>query len=103
MFESVVHPVLVTYMVKNRLGFSRMGITATKKIGKAHDRNRARRVIKEAYRLLEPQIKPGWDFVFVARTKTAFCPMEEVKRAMKKALRPCLLQQALVKENEADR
>jgi ribonuclease P protein component len=88
--ESNVHPVLVTYKVKNRLGFSRVGITATKKIGKAHARHRARRIIREAYRLLEPQLSPGWDYVFVARTRTAFCPMQEVKKAMNKALEPCM-------------
>lgn len=62
-----------------------MGITATKKIGKAVQRNRARRLIREAYRILEPNIKGlpyGVDIVFVARMKTTIVSMQEVQKAM---------------------
>lgn len=83
-----VSPVLVSYGAKNRLLINRVGITATKKIGKAHQRNRARRIIKEAWRLIEADIRPGYDFVFVARGRTTLCSMQEVKSAMKKHLSP---------------
>lgn len=73
--KSQVHPLLVTYARKNRLGYNRIGITTTKKIGKATERNRARRIIREAYRMLEPDLPVGWDFVFVARTKTTTAKM----------------------------
>lgn len=81
---------LVTYVSKNRLGFNRVGITTSKKIGKAHDRNRARRVIREAYRLLLPLFSQniGYDIVFVARAKTTNCTMQEVYKIMKKHLSP---------------
>ena len=45
---------------------ARIGYTTTKKIGKACRRNRARRVIREAYRILEPQLRQGYDIVFAA-------------------------------------
>lgn len=79
-------PVVVVYVLKNHKGINRIGLTATKKIGKAVQRNRARRIIKEAYRLLEPDFPVGWDFVFVARTKTVFSSTDEVMKAMKFAL-----------------
>ena len=41
--------------------------TASKKIGNAVTRNHVRRRIREAYRMLEPQIKDGYDIVIVAR------------------------------------
>ena len=41
---SQVHPALVTYVRKNRLGVTRVGITTGKKIGSAVARNRCRRV-----------------------------------------------------------
>ena len=90
--EAQVGSVLVTYFSKNRLAYRRVGITASKKIGKAHERNRARRVIREAYRLLEPQLLTdyGVDIVFVARTKTCLCSMQEVYRVMKRQLAPYL-------------
>jgi len=80
--KSMVHPVLVTYALKNRLGYNRIGITATKKVGKACKRNRARRLIREAYRQLESEAPKGWDLVFVARTRTTLCKMNVVKEAM---------------------
>lgn len=68
---SQVHPALVTYVRRNRLGVTRMGITTGKKIGSAVVRNRCRRVIREAYRALFPGLKAGYDIVFVARARTA--------------------------------
>lgn len=84
--KSHVDPLLVTYLLKNKLGYNRVGLTATKKVGKACKRNRARRVIKEAYRLLEPTLQTGWDIVFVARKRTCEVKMQDVHRVMKKHL-----------------
>ncbi len=94
--KGAVSAPLVTYVVKNRLGFNRIGITTSKKIGKAHDRNRARRVIREAYRLLLPRFSPGvgYDIVFVARARTTNCAMQEVYKVMKKHLSPYLNDEA---------
>lgn len=75
-------PVLVTYAMKNRKGRNVYGITTSKKIGGAVDRNRARRVIRVAFRNLEPKINGSWDFVFVARTKTTMVKSQEIEKAM---------------------
>ena len=80
--RSQVSPVLVTYVKKNKLGVCRVGITTGKKVGKAVQRNRCRRLIREAYRLLRPTIQGHWDIVFVARTRTAQTSMQQVKKAM---------------------
>lgn len=82
-----VSPILVTYVRKNRLGQVRLGITTSKKVGKAVRRNRARRVIKDSYRQLFANIKPGFDIVFVARTKTSFVKSFMVRSVMKKHLK----------------
>ncbi len=80
--KSKVHPALVTYVSKNRAGFCRVGITTSKKIGNAVARNRARRVIRESYRLLLPQIQGNYDLVFVARTKTTFAKSTQIYNIM---------------------
>ena len=60
---------LVLYARKNRTEANRVGITVSKKLGKAHIRNRTRRRIREIYRLNEDKFQPGWDIVVVARSK----------------------------------
>ena len=58
---------LVLYARPNRLGQNRVGITTGKKLGHAVVRNRARRRLREAYRLQEDAFQSGWDIVVVAR------------------------------------
>lgn len=71
--RSYVHPQLVLYVMKNRLGHTRVGLTATKKVGGAVQRNRARRVMREAAFASLPYDVGGYDFIFVARGRTARC------------------------------
>ncbi|NLO41317.1 MAG: ribonuclease P protein component [Ruminiclostridium sp.] len=58
---------LVIYMQPNPLKINRIGITASKKYGKSVQRNRIRRLIRESYHTLMDHIKPGFDFIIVAR------------------------------------
>lgn len=85
--KSKVHPLLVTYVRKNRFGVNRVGITTGKKIGKAVKRNRCRRVIRESYRLTMPFLEKGYDIVFVARTKTALVKETQLRPVMQSHLR----------------
>ena len=67
--KSYVHPHCVLYVAKNRLGYTRIGLTATKKVGHAVQRNRLRRQLREIYRLHEASFVPGYDLVVVARSR----------------------------------
>jgi len=85
--KSAVDPALVTYAMRNRQPEeNRVGITVTKKIGKAVCRNRCKRIIRAAYRELESQIPAGWDFIFVARGKTAIMKSTQLLPIMKKQI-----------------
>ncbi|WRS26769.1 ribonuclease P protein component [Oscillospiraceae bacterium MB08-C2-2] len=70
--KTAVHPLMAVYVVKNRKPLNRLGITTSKKIGSAVERNRARRIIREAFRQVESQLPTGLDIVVVARRKTVF-------------------------------
>lgn len=72
---------LVLYARKNRSATNRVGITVSKKLGKAHIRNRMRRRLREVYRLNEDKFLPGWDIVVVARTKAVFADFDSLTRA----------------------
>ena len=79
--KSVLTPSLVVYVKKNGQSFNRLGITASKKIGKAVIRNRAKRRIRELYRTNYEKLKTGYDFVIVARAKTAYEPYSSLLAA----------------------
>ena len=70
--KSVADSHVICYVAPNRLGKVRLGLTTCKKIGNAVARNRARRVLRAAFREVLPQISGGYDIVLVARTKTTF-------------------------------
>lgn len=76
--KSVVCRNVVVYAMKNREESNRIGITCGKTIGKAVIRNRQKRLIREAYRQIEPGLKIGYDFVFVVRTRSVGKPFSEI-------------------------
>ncbi len=84
--RSLVSPVLVTYALKNKNNNLRIGITTSKKVGKAVRRNRSRRVIRAAlYNIGADQSAP-YDIIFVARTRTSFVKSYEVEKYMREHL-----------------
>ena len=85
--QSFIGPSVVTYVIKNRNGFIRIGITSSKKIGCAVKRNRARRVIRRAVRSLDLYMNQGYDIIFVARSRTAKVKSYEVAALIEKQLK----------------
>lgn len=94
--KSYTNPALVMYVRKNRAGSCRIGITASKKIGNAVQRNRARRVIREAFRQVNLPLKGNYDVVFVARTKTVYKKSTDIYNVML----PMLIEAGVVKNEE---
>jgi ribonuclease P protein component len=61
----------------------KVGFIAGKKVGGACDRNRARRVLREAYRHLKPELEPdGFKVVFVAKPTAARLKSQEIRSEM---------------------
>lgn len=65
--KAFVHPYAVLYINKNRCRHTRVGLTASKKIGNAVARNRARRIMRAALAQVLPYNVGGYDVVAVAR------------------------------------
>lgn len=71
-------PAMVTYVLKNRGLGCRIGITTSKKLGSAVERNRCRRIIRAAFYSLAPKCSGNYDIVFVARFKTKKLKSNEI-------------------------
>lgn len=85
--KNFVHPYIVVYVNKNRVGYTRVGITASKKIGNAVTRNRARRVIRHALQNIVEHDLGGFDLVLVARGQTARQKSTSLEYVLRKILR----------------
>lgn len=86
--KKAVRPGIVI-QARRRDGFSHCGVgfTATKKIGNAVIRNRAKRRLRELARLLLPlHGRPGFDYVFIARAATPDRDWPQLQKDVKYAL-----------------
>jgi len=62
-----INAYFVVYTLANDIGFSRLGLSISRKVGKAVIRNRIRRLVKESCRLKARNIVEGYDIVVIAR------------------------------------
>lgn len=76
--RSAVGGGMVIYCRKNRLDHNRMGLTASVKLGHAVIRNRARRRLREVYRLNGDKLRQGYDIILVARGRTVTVSWKEL-------------------------
>ncbi len=90
---------LVLYARKNRTSANRVGITVSKKLGKANVRNRIRRRLREIYRLNEDKFQPGWDIVVVARTRAVDAEFSRLTKSYLSLARKAGILQELPEES----
>lgn len=81
--KSVVYKEMVVYWRKNRLGKTRLGITVSKKLGNAPQRNRIRRIVREGVRKNAALLPSGHDIVIVARSRCLRCKSTDIERLIR--------------------
>ena len=66
---------------------TRVGVVASKKVGDAVRRNRAKRRLRSALRLVWPEVSPGWHVVVVATAATVTLDFGDLVETLRQALR----------------
>ena len=72
-------PSLIVYYKANSNRPVRIGITVSRKVGKAHQRNRIKRLIREAFRTSELRYQKGFNLVVIAKKQTPPCCVHTLK------------------------
>ena len=76
---------VVLFLRKNDLPYSRTAFLASKKVGNSVQRNRAKRLMRESYRLNEDKFSAGYDIIFIARNTINGRKLKDVEKSMMNA------------------
>ena len=80
------HPLLSARVLRTDLATTRFGLATSRALGSAVARNRVRRRLREAIRLLLPSIRPGWDVLVIARPAIARAEYGAISAALARLL-----------------
>lgn len=89
--KSIGHKYVVVFYKQNHLSHNRIAFLASKKVGNAVCRNRARRLMKESVRLMGDLGFTGYDIIFIARNTINGTKCADVQWSIRSALKKAAL------------
>ncbi len=76
------HPLLILRLSANGTAKNRYGFVVGKKVGKAVQRNRTKRLMREAVRRRQATLSKGWDIILIARSRADQAQFREIDTAL---------------------
>jgi ribonuclease P protein component len=81
------HPLIHARFRRTELGTTRFGLSTGRRLGGAVVRNRVRRRLREALRVMAPSFQPGWDVLIIARPAIVDADRDVLDGAVRRLLR----------------
>jgi len=85
--QRYAHPLAIVYVLRRENSSLRLGVSLSRKLGKAVVRNRVRRRFQEAFRELHPELRGGADIVLIPLSKAIQAPWRTLKETLRQLLR----------------
>jgi ribonuclease P protein component len=85
--KSYAHPLVVLVALPNEQDKPRLAVSAGRSVGGAVERNRAKRLLREAIRSNLSSVLPGWDYLFLARRPILQVPFQNIQATVTALLR----------------
>jgi len=85
--KSYAHPLVVLLVLPNEQNQTRLGIAAGRTMGKAVQRNRAKRVLRAAVQPFLADLLPGWDCVLISRQPLAEASFMDLQSVLNRLFR----------------
>lgn len=80
--KSYAHPLVVLVMLPSTTDRLRVGVTAGRSVGGAVQRNRAKRLLREAMRALLPTFRTNRDVILIARQPLLKATFQQAQAAL---------------------